>query len=224
MRTRATLTDADAFSARELPAAALADFRAYASKQGVSIPADGDPLLRELLRRPASRTRAGGRRARIACMARRDADGAGGDGRVRAREGDGGSEAWVCRAAGLRRCGNGAARALASVSALLPLRSRLLPSMRHRSTLAAALGAATLLTVAAPGAGGAVTRHLPCGDRSPDRRGDEGQRGVESASPSSPTPSAAGSPAPRRSSARSTGRSRACAPTASRTFAASRRW
>jgi carboxyl-terminal processing protease len=45
----ATLTDVDAFSARELPAAALADFRAYASKQGVSIPADGDGLLREML-------------------------------------------------------------------------------------------------------------------------------------------------------------------------------
>ena len=45
----ATLTDADAFSARELPAAVLADFRAYASKQGVDVPADGDALLKELL-------------------------------------------------------------------------------------------------------------------------------------------------------------------------------
>jgi carboxyl-terminal processing protease len=45
----ATLTDVDAFSARELPAAALADFRAYASKQGVIVPADGDVLLREML-------------------------------------------------------------------------------------------------------------------------------------------------------------------------------
>ena len=61
----ASLTDADAFGARELPAETLADFRAYASKQGASIPADGDPLLRELLVE-ASRTRAGGRRARIA--------------------------------------------------------------------------------------------------------------------------------------------------------------
>jgi carboxyl-terminal processing protease len=45
----ATLADADAFSARELPAAVLADFRAYASKQGVTVPADGDALLQELL-------------------------------------------------------------------------------------------------------------------------------------------------------------------------------
>jgi carboxyl-terminal processing protease len=45
----ATLTDADAFSARELPATVLADFRAYASKQGVVVPADGDALLQELL-------------------------------------------------------------------------------------------------------------------------------------------------------------------------------
>ena len=45
----ATLTDVDAFSARELPAPVLADFRAYASRQGVNVPADGDALLQELL-------------------------------------------------------------------------------------------------------------------------------------------------------------------------------
>jgi carboxyl-terminal processing protease len=45
----ATLTDVDAFSAKELPATVLADFRAYASKQGVAVPPDGDALLQELL-------------------------------------------------------------------------------------------------------------------------------------------------------------------------------
>jgi carboxyl-terminal processing protease len=43
------LTDLDAFSARDLPAPALADFRAFASKQGVTIPPEGDALLREML-------------------------------------------------------------------------------------------------------------------------------------------------------------------------------
>jgi carboxyl-terminal processing protease len=48
----ATLGTLDAFAARPtLPAAALADFRAYASKQGVEIPPDGDELLQRDLRR-----------------------------------------------------------------------------------------------------------------------------------------------------------------------------
>lgn len=45
----ATLTDAAAFASQALPASALADFKAFASKQGIVIPADGDALLREML-------------------------------------------------------------------------------------------------------------------------------------------------------------------------------
>jgi carboxyl-terminal processing protease len=45
----AELTDADAFAARELAPATLADFRAFASKQGVSVPVEGDALLRAML-------------------------------------------------------------------------------------------------------------------------------------------------------------------------------
>jgi carboxyl-terminal processing protease len=45
----ASLGDVDTFAAHELPPAALADFRAFASKQGIVIPADGDALLRERL-------------------------------------------------------------------------------------------------------------------------------------------------------------------------------
>lgn len=45
----AELSDLGAFAARELPAQAFADFRAFAAKQGVVVPADGDPLLRGML-------------------------------------------------------------------------------------------------------------------------------------------------------------------------------
>ena len=45
----ASLTDLEAFATGELPAGALADFRAFALKRGVEIPADGDALLREML-------------------------------------------------------------------------------------------------------------------------------------------------------------------------------
>ena len=45
----ASLTDVGAFAARDLPSEALADFRAFASRQGVTIPPDGDALLREML-------------------------------------------------------------------------------------------------------------------------------------------------------------------------------
>jgi len=47
----ATLGTVDAFAAHELPSAALADFRAFATRQGVSVPADGDPVLQEMLLR-----------------------------------------------------------------------------------------------------------------------------------------------------------------------------
>ncbi len=47
----ASLGTLDAFvAAGQLPAASLADFRAYAAKQGVEIPADGDALLQTELR------------------------------------------------------------------------------------------------------------------------------------------------------------------------------
>jgi carboxyl-terminal processing protease len=68
----ATLTDADAFSAHELPAAAVADFRAYASRQGVSVPADGEPTLRELLSTSIAYARWGTEGA-YRVIARRDA-------------------------------------------------------------------------------------------------------------------------------------------------------
>lgn len=45
----ATLGDLDTFATHELPAAALADFRAFAAKQGVAVPPEGDDLLREML-------------------------------------------------------------------------------------------------------------------------------------------------------------------------------
>ena len=45
----ASLTSMDTFVTGELPAAALADFRAFASRQGVAIPADGDSLLQDIL-------------------------------------------------------------------------------------------------------------------------------------------------------------------------------
>jgi hypothetical protein len=44
-----TLGDVDTFATHELPAAALADFRAFAAKQGVAIPPEGDDVLREML-------------------------------------------------------------------------------------------------------------------------------------------------------------------------------
>ena len=48
----ATLGALDAFvAAGPLPAVALADFRAFAAKQGVEVPADGDALLQRALRR-----------------------------------------------------------------------------------------------------------------------------------------------------------------------------
>ena len=45
----AALGDLTAFATHELPAAALVDFRAFAEKQGVVVPADGDALLRDML-------------------------------------------------------------------------------------------------------------------------------------------------------------------------------
>ena len=45
----ATLGDLGAFATHEVPAPALADFRAFAAKQGVVVPADGDALLRDVL-------------------------------------------------------------------------------------------------------------------------------------------------------------------------------
>ena len=42
----ATLGDLGAFSTQGLPAPALADFRAFAAKQGVVVPADGDAQLK----------------------------------------------------------------------------------------------------------------------------------------------------------------------------------
>jgi hypothetical protein len=44
-----SLTSIDAFVTAELPPAVLADFRGFASKQGVSIPADGDGVLQDIL-------------------------------------------------------------------------------------------------------------------------------------------------------------------------------
>jgi len=43
------LSDLRVFATHELPAAALADFRAFAERQGVVVPADGDALLRDML-------------------------------------------------------------------------------------------------------------------------------------------------------------------------------
>ena len=45
----AALGDLGAFSAQGLPAPALADFRAFAAKQGVVVPADGDAQLNDML-------------------------------------------------------------------------------------------------------------------------------------------------------------------------------
>jgi carboxyl-terminal processing protease len=45
----AALGDVGEFATRGLPAPALADFRAFAAKQGVVVPADGDALLRGML-------------------------------------------------------------------------------------------------------------------------------------------------------------------------------
>jgi carboxyl-terminal processing protease len=45
----AALSDLVTFATHELPAPALADFRAFAAKQGVVVPADGDALLRGML-------------------------------------------------------------------------------------------------------------------------------------------------------------------------------
>jgi hypothetical protein len=45
----AALSDVGEFAAHGLPAPALADFRAFAAKQGVAVPADGDALLRDML-------------------------------------------------------------------------------------------------------------------------------------------------------------------------------
>jgi carboxyl-terminal processing protease len=47
----ATLGTLDAFAAREMPGAALADFRAFAARQGLAVPADGDAVLQEMLLR-----------------------------------------------------------------------------------------------------------------------------------------------------------------------------
>jgi carboxyl-terminal processing protease len=47
----ATLGSADAFAAHDLPPAALADFRAFAVRQGLTLPADGDAVLQEILLR-----------------------------------------------------------------------------------------------------------------------------------------------------------------------------
>jgi carboxyl-terminal processing protease len=44
-----SLASMDAFVTGELPTAALTDFRAFASKQGVAIPTDGDALLQDIL-------------------------------------------------------------------------------------------------------------------------------------------------------------------------------
>jgi len=44
-----TLTSLDAFAGATLPSAVLADFRAFSSKQGVVIPADGDAQLQDIL-------------------------------------------------------------------------------------------------------------------------------------------------------------------------------
>jgi carboxyl-terminal processing protease len=44
-----SLTSIDAFVAAELPPAVLADFRTFASKQGVVVPADGDAVLQDVL-------------------------------------------------------------------------------------------------------------------------------------------------------------------------------
>lgn len=45
----AALSDLVAFATHDPPPAALADFRAFAAKQGVVVPADGDALLRDML-------------------------------------------------------------------------------------------------------------------------------------------------------------------------------
>ena len=45
----AALTDVGAFATRELPREVLADFHAFAAKQGVGIPPEGDALLREMI-------------------------------------------------------------------------------------------------------------------------------------------------------------------------------
>ena len=56
----ASLASLDAFAARPaLPAAALGDFRAYAARQGVVVPADGDALLGRLLAERVADTRWG---------------------------------------------------------------------------------------------------------------------------------------------------------------------
>jgi carboxyl-terminal processing protease len=47
----ATLGSPDAFAAHGLPATALSDFRAFAARQGLTVPTDGDALLQEILLR-----------------------------------------------------------------------------------------------------------------------------------------------------------------------------
>jgi carboxyl-terminal processing protease len=44
-----SLASIDAFVAAELPPVVLADFRTFASKQGVVVPADGDAVLQDVL-------------------------------------------------------------------------------------------------------------------------------------------------------------------------------
>ena len=55
----AILASLDVFVSRELPDAALADFRAFAAKQGVVVPADGDALLQDVLLRSIAYARWG---------------------------------------------------------------------------------------------------------------------------------------------------------------------
>jgi carboxyl-terminal processing protease len=67
----ATLGDPSAFATNELPAAALADFRAFAAKQGVTVPPEGDALLREMLAASVAYARWGSEGA-YEVIARRD--------------------------------------------------------------------------------------------------------------------------------------------------------
>ena len=68
----ASLTSLDDFAKSQLPAAALADFRAFAAKQGVTIPADATPQLQELLAARVAETRWGEEGA-YTLLARHDA-------------------------------------------------------------------------------------------------------------------------------------------------------
>jgi hypothetical protein len=66
-----SLTSLDAFATADLPAAALADFRAYAAKQGVTVPADANDLLQGMLAERVAETRWGTEGA-YRVLARRD--------------------------------------------------------------------------------------------------------------------------------------------------------